>query len=127
MRIPAADIDETEIVLFAHQPADSARRQFEALGRDRATVGRSHFLGCGFIHVIANLESLGHRAGQRILCIHARDQFGLAIIDPWFGDRTIAILGILTLPRNTSGNCSVKAIGLVRVSTVASRAMKPEL
>ena len=93
MRIPAADIDETEIVLFAHQPANSARRQFEALGRDRATVGRGHFLGRGFIHVVANLEALGHRAGQRILCIHARDQFGLAIIDSWFGDRTNSDIG----------------------------------
>src|SRR6266478_2392091 len=42
VRIPAADIDEAEVELLAHQPADPARRQFKAARRHRTAIGRGH-------------------------------------------------------------------------------------
>ena len=42
MGVPAADVDEAQIELVAHQPADAPGRQLEALGADRVAVGGLH-------------------------------------------------------------------------------------
>src|SRR5258708_32588270 len=39
MGVPAADIDKAQIELFAHQPTDASRRQFEAARRNRTAIG----------------------------------------------------------------------------------------
>ena len=87
MGVPAADVDEAEIELLAHQPADAPSRQLEAARRDGAAIGRDHFLGHRAVDVVAHLEAFGHRAGEGVLRIHALDELRLAVVDAGLADR----------------------------------------
>jgi len=113
---------------LAHQPADPSRRQLEAARRYRAAIGCGHFLRYRTIDVVTDPKSFGYRGGEEIaLGIHVLDQLSLTIIDPWLSNIwPRPILGIWLLPRNISGSCSVNAIGLARLSSVASLLMKPD-
>src|SRR5450756_387094 len=81
MGVPAADVDEAEVELLAHQPADPPRRQLEAARRNRAAIGRGHFLRYRFVDIVANPESFGNRGGKIASRVHIPDQLGLPIVD----------------------------------------------
>ena len=79
--IPAADIDKAEIELLAHQPADPPRRQLESARRDRAAIGRGHFLRYRAVDVVADPKALRYRGSKIALRVHVLDQPGLTIVD----------------------------------------------
>src|SRR6202165_6087692 len=81
MGIPAADIDKAQVELFAHQPSNAPRRQLKAARRNRATVGRVHFLRYRFVDIVANPKPFRNRGSKLALPIHFLDQRGLAIVD----------------------------------------------
>src|ERR1700692_2473172 len=81
MGIPAADIDKAEVELLAHQPADPPRRQLKAARRNRAAIGRGHFLRYRTVNVVANPKTLRNRGSKIALRVHVPDQFGLTIVD----------------------------------------------
>jgi hypothetical protein len=81
MGVPAADIDKAQVELLAHQPADAPRRKLEAARRDRAAIGRVHFLRYRFVDVVANPKPFRNRGSKFALRIHFLDQPGLAIVD----------------------------------------------
>src|SRR5258708_15046088 len=57
MGIPAAAIDIAQAELLAHQPADTPRRQFEPARRNRAAIGRLHFLGYRSVDIVPPSEA----------------------------------------------------------------------
>src|SRR6202035_1429827 len=79
--IPAADIDKAEIELLTHQPADPPRRQLKAARRNRAAIGRGHFLRYRTVNVVANPKTLRNRGSKIALRVHVPDKFGLTIVD----------------------------------------------
>src|ERR1700730_8621990 len=80
MGIPAADIDKAQVELFAHQPSNAPRRQLKAARRNRATVGRVHFLRYRFVDIVANPKPFRNRGSKLDLPIHFLYQRGLALV-----------------------------------------------
>ena len=97
MGVPAADVDEAKIILFAHQPADAAGGKLKTARRHRAAVGGGHFLRDRAVDVVAHLETFLDGGGEIAVRIHLLDELGLAVIDPGFADRVDADIGDLRL------------------------------
>ena len=80
VRVPPADIDEAERVVGLHQPADAARGELEAFGRDSALVGRHHFGGHRSVHLVTHGEALRDGGAEGLARIHLLDQLRLPAV-----------------------------------------------
>jgi hypothetical protein len=115
VRVPAAHVDEAEVIAVAHQPRHAARFQLEALGVDGVAAGGVH-LG----HVLgraaprrAPSKPSATRAGQRgARGTSPRDDLALARVARLGHDVERAPLAALGGAAQTSGSWSVKAMGV---------------
>ena len=85
MRIPAADVDETQPVLIAHEPGNALSLDGESARIDRAAVGLLHFVIEFLGNLLAQLQTIGHRRLQPVALIHGGEDRALALVERRFG------------------------------------------
>ncbi len=105
--VPAADIDEAQVELLAHQPSDPPGGELETAGRHRAAIGRGHLLGDRAVDIVAHAKTFRDRTGEIAVLVHALDQPGLAVIDARLADAVDAGIGNLGL----AAECQRQLVG----------------
>src|SRR6185369_15487365 len=78
VRVPAADVDEAEVVLGAHQARDAPRLELEAARVDRVAAGGFHLAAEVPHDVFAHGEALAHRRAELGVAVHLGDERALA-------------------------------------------------
>src|SRR5262249_18147685 len=81
VRVPAADVDEAEVVLALHQLRDAPRLQLEAARVDRVASGGLHLAAKVAHHALAHGEAFAHRRAELAVAVHLGDERALARVD----------------------------------------------
>ncbi len=91
--VPAADIDEAQVELFAHQPPDPPCGEFETMRRHRAAICGGHLLRDRAVDIVAHAKAFRDRIGEIAVLVHVLDQPRLAVVDTRLADAVDAGIG----------------------------------
>src|SRR5262245_44888316 len=79
--VPAADVDEAEVVLALHEARDAPRLQLEAARVDGVAARSLHLAGEVAHHALAHREALAHRRTELGVAVHLGNERALARVD----------------------------------------------
>ena len=81
MRVPPANIDESNPIFVAHQSTHALGFEFKSLRVDGIAIGGTHLFGHLRRHFVTQFQAIAHRRLEVVAGIHVAQDAGLPFVE----------------------------------------------